>query len=42
MAEIEQEPEAIRTWQILAQGWQGMVSVFEDIDTDQKVTTLQL
>jgi hypothetical protein len=42
MAEIEQEPEAIRTWQILAQGWQGMVSVFEDIDTDQKVTTLHL
>jgi hypothetical protein len=42
MAEnAEQQPEAIRTWQILAEGWQGILSVFEDIGTDQKAATSQ-
>jgi hypothetical protein len=42
MAEnAEQQPEAIRTWQILAQGWQSMISVVEDGGTDQKATTSQ-
>jgi hypothetical protein len=38
MAENADQPEATRTWQILAQVWLSMLSVFERGDRDQKAT----
>lgn len=36
MAEKTAEPEAKRTWQILAEGWLKMLSLVEDRDNGQE------
>jgi hypothetical protein len=36
MAEKTAEPEAKRTWQILAEGWLKMLPLFEDRDSGQE------